>query len=615
MGMDTNRIRGSIILIFMGLVIAIMVGRLFTIQILSKEYRGMADRRVKSHKVIIPPRGNIYDRNKEIYVKNSPLFDLRVTPKNLEIPDTNLLCQYLEMDKKDVRKRIYQASRFNPYKEYILAQYIEPENYSVLQEMTWNFEGISFNMTNKRYYEHPVGANFLGYIGEVDSSDIRRASPDTYATGDMIGKSGIERSYDTLLRGKPGKQIVLKDVFGREVGPFMGGSSDIPATRGKDIYLGVDTELQRLGEALMHNKRGSIVAIEPYTGEILAFVSAPTYNPNDLTGHDLRRNWRKLRQDTLNPLFNRALMATYQPGSIFKLPLALAALNEGVITPETAYSCGGGFWRNRGKPGCRLHPHPLRLKNAISYSCNSYFAATFVDFVNHKQYQDLYEGYNTFYEYMADMGIGQKLHVDLPYEQTGNLPSTRMYDNERRWYGKNKWNALTVISNSIGQGELLLTPLQMANLSVLMANRGFYVTPHFVRGTRAANDTSIQPLSFAKKELPIKREHFEVIIDAMEYAVKYGTAYRAFIHNSIRVCGKTGTVENNMGEDHSVFLGFAPRENPRIAIAVIIENAGGGGLWAAPLAGVMMEQYLTGEVVHKQYELQRLIKTDFLRTY
>ena len=612
--MDTYRLRGNIIIGMMGLLLLVLILRLFDIQIVNSEYRGMADKRVKAQKVIIPPRGNIFNRHGEIYVKNSPLFDLRVTPTKLYIPDTFILARHLELEEKEIEKRLITARKgYNKYKESILAQYIEPSQYSILQEVTWNFEGIDFNMTNKRSYVYPVGANFLGYIGEVDSSDIKNAPPGTYSVGAMIGKSGIERSYDSLLRGVPGQQIILKDVFGREVDAFQGGRHDRSAIKGNDILLGIDTELQKLGEELMQNKRGSIVAIEPFTGEILAFISSPTYDPDELTGQDFIKNWKRLRRDTLNPLYNRPLMATYAPGSIFKIPLALAALNEGIINPETVYSCGGGFWRNKGKPGCRLHPHPLTLKNAVSYSCNSYFAATFMDFLNHRKFDDLYKGYQSFYDYMYQMGIGHKLGVDIPYEQAGNLPSANMYDNPNRWYGKNRWNALTVISNSIGQGELLMTPLQMANLAASIANKGEYVVPHFVIGTKSENDSSWRPKVYPKVEIDIEKKHYETMINAMEIAARFGTASRSYIDPSIPVCGKTGTAENPHGEDHSIFMGFAPRQNPQIAIGVIIENAGGGGTWAAPIGGIMMEQFIKKEVISKAYEKERISKADFLR--
>jgi len=604
--------RGQVILVIMTLVFTLYIGRLFNIQILNEKYRGMADQRTKRYKVIVPPRGNIYNRHGEIYVKNSPLFDLRIIPTELSIPDTTILHHNLDLTYKELRQKIQNAKRQNRYGEHVIAQYIEPSTYSLLQELTWNFGGISFTMSSKRKYEYPVGANFMGYISEVDSSDIQSAPTGTYRMGDMIGKSGIERSYDTLLRGVPGVQIILRDRLGREMGRFDEGKLDKAAVRGKDIMLGIDTELQQFGEQIMQNKKGSIVAIQPFTGEILAFISAPTYNPSALTGQEFRSNWRRLLNDSLYPLLNRPIMGRYPPGSIFKLPLALAALNENTLTPETVYSCGGGFWRNRGKPGCRLHPHPLSLQNAIRYSCNSYFSAVYMDFLHHNQYENIYQSFEKWYDYMYALGVGHKLQIDLPYERAGNLPSADMYDNEDRWYGHNRWNALTVISNAIGQGEIIMTPLQMANLVAIIANRGFYKQPHFAVATRGESDSTWNPITYEKISNSIKKEHYEVVIDAMEMVVANGTAGRAFIDNDLPVCGKTGTVQNPHGEDHSVFVGFAPKENPQIAIAVVIENAGGGGSWAAPTAGLMIEKYQRRTIERKKYELYRVSNANFI---
>jgi penicillin-binding protein 2 len=331
-----------------------------------------------------------------------------------------------------------------------------------------------------------------------------------------------------------------------------------------------------------------------------------------LTGRELRRNWHELRTDTLNPLYNRPLMATYPPGSIFKLAIALAALEEGVIAESTFYGCGGGFKRNKGKPGCRMHPSPLSLKNGIKYSCNSYFAATYMDFLQSRKFADIYEAYNVWYDHMASLGIGQILNVDIPYEKSGLLPSADMYDNEKRWYGKNRWKASTIISNAIGQGEILMTPVQMANLVAIIANRGYFHDPHFVKAIRSQDAEG----KWLSKDFPIHRtridaQHYSLVTDAMEMVVSEGTARRAFISN-VEVCGKTGTVQNPHGEDHATFIGFAPKHNPRIAIAVIIENAGGGGRWAAPTASVMIEKYINGSIQEKQMEYERILEADFI---
>ncbi|RMG17963.1 MAG: penicillin-binding protein 2 [Bacteroidetes bacterium] len=611
---DSLKIRGNIILAVMALVLLTFVVRLFFIQVLNEEYRQRARKYVIKQKAIVPPRGNIYNRYGNIYVSNSPIFDMKITPRELEIPDSTFefLLKELDMSRAEAEKAIEKARNYSTWKESIFAQYVEPEKYSILQEKLWNCRGISFTATTKREYKVQVGANILGYISEVSAAEIA-ASNGQYLSGDFIGKAGIERRYDSILRGKQGVRLVLKDVHNREVGSYKGGALDIKAQKGKDIMLGIDTDLQQYGEQLMANKMGSIVAIEPQTGEILAFVSAPSYEPRQLTGRELRENWRYLSNDPLKPLYNRPLQAEYPPGSIFKLANALAALNEGIITPATRYSCGGGFWRNGGKPGCRLHAHPQALQGAIMLSCNSYFAATYMDFLNDKKFDDIYQSYNTWYRYMAEMGIGQKLNIDLPYESDGLLPTTDRYDNAKYYYGKNRWGATNIISNAIGQGEILMTPLQMANMVALIANRGYYIEPHLVRATKGEDDKVWQKLSYKKVASHIDRVHFETVAEAMERVVANGTGRRAYL-NDIAVCGKTGTVQNPHGEDHAVFVAFAPKDKPRIAIAVIIENAGGGGSWAAPAAGAMIEKYLRGEVVQLKYQAERVRNASFIPT-
>ena len=607
--MDNLRIRGNVVIIFICLIFLVLGGRLFSIQVLSDEYARKAESYVIRTKSVVPPRGNIFNKKGEIYVSNRPMFTMTITPDELYIPDTSILINRLDMSQHEIDSVIARANRTSRVKESIFARYIEPAKYGELQELLWEFRGISFHASNKRFYKYPVGAHILGYISEVNPQEIKN-SGGKYKQGDFIGKSGIERSLDTILRGVQGQRKVLKDVHNREVGPYADGKFDIKPVKGKDILLGIDTELQAFGEEIMANKKGSIVAIEPATGEILAFISSPTYKPSILTGKELRQNWRKLQRDTLYPLFNRPLMAEYPPGSIFKLPLALAALDEGVINPDTYYRCGGGFWRNKGKPGCRLHPHPLSLGNAIRYSCNSYFSATYMDFLHHPDFEDIYEGFERWSDYMGRMGIGRILQVDMPYEKPGQIPAASMYDNEKHWYGHNRWSATTIISNAIGQGEILMTPLQMANMTAIIANRGKYLNPHFLRATRKEVSEPWKAIAYDTLYTGIDKRHFEVVIDAMEQVVANGTAPRAFIED-IPICGKTGTVENPHGENHSVFVAFAPKDRPQIAIAVVIENAGGGGRWAAPAASMMIEKYLRRELKSKKYYYDLFLQTKF----
>lgn len=612
--MDNLRVRGNIISIFIGIIFSIFIIRLFFLQVVNAEYAGQADRNVIRTKIITPPRGTLFDRDTTIYVTNSPMFNLMVIPGELVIPDTSVMLQALDMTIEEFRLALKKARLHSKMKESGIAHNISPRTAVVLQEKMWNFEGLYFSEYYTRSYRFPIGANFLGYISEVDSNEIKAKKENLYQNGDLVGKAGIEKFYETELLGQKGKRMVLKDVHNREVGRYEDGKFDITEVAGADALLGIDIELQQLGEELMQNKKGSIVAIEPNTGEILAFISAPTYSPEELTGSELKKNWKKLQQDPNKPLFNRPLMATYPPGSIFKLAMSLAALNDGVITNDTRYGCGGGFRRNRGKPHCHPHAGPLALGGAIQYSCNSYFSEVYYNFLmNHPRYNnDIYGAYNSWYNYMVKLGVGQKLKIDLPYERQGQVPSAAMYDDPKRWYGHNRWVANTIISNAIGQGEVLMTPLQMANLVAIIANRGYYIQPHVVKALKGT-DNKWKPLVYNRVESGIARQHFEHVIDAMEGVVRGGTAKRALLKD-ISICGKTGTVQNPHGGDHSVFVAFAPRENPKIAIGIIIENAGAsGGSWAAPLSSVMIEKYLNDTILQKKVEYERIKNAKFLK--
>lgn len=608
MQIDNLQNRGVIITILIGMVMLVYLGRLFSIQVVSDQYAGRAESTVKKEKTIIPPRGNIYDRNGRLYVSTSPIFELAVTPRELKIPDTTRLCNVVGMTREELRAGIKKARKHSPFKESVIARFIEPQQFAQLQEQLWDFSGITFNPNSKRQYHYKVGGHFLGYVHEVNQREIE-ASANYYRSGNMKGKAGIERHYEDTLRGVRGVHVVAKDNHGREVGPYKDGIEDEPGVQGADLILGIDAELQAYGESLMQNKLGSIVAIHPQSGEILAFISAPTYDPSQLTGRELSQQWRQLSRDSLKPLLNRPLSGVYPPGSIFKAAMALAALNENVITPNTYYSCGGGFRRNKGKPGCRFHPHPLNLAGAIKYSCNSYFSATYMDMLHHKQYEDIYESFNIWEDYMKRLGMGVKLNIDIPSEKTGLVPTAARYD---KWYGAKRWAATTIISNAIGQGEILMTPLQMANLAAVIANGDGYWEPHFVRGIRGTGEENFRRLRYPYHNSGIAAEHFEAVREGMNQVVATGTGRRAFLKD-LAVCGKTGTVENPHGADHATFIGFAPRENPQIAIAIIVENSGGGGgTWAAPIAGCMIEKYLTGKVEEKAWEEKRVSEADFI---
>ncbi|MBX3101110.1 MAG: penicillin-binding protein 2 [Bacteroidetes bacterium] len=585
------RERRFFILGLIGIIFLVFVIRLFYLQVLSPDFAARAERNVIKKEILIPSRGIIYDRTERIYVTNTPIYNLYITPKELYIPDSTLFYKHLGMSPARLRRKIQEARDFSIHKKTQLEGGINADVFRRMQEQLWKTRGVYVEVRNTREYLYPVGANYLGYISEVNDGDI--AVDKYYQSGDFIGTTGIERRYEPILRGRKGVRHVLEDVHGREVGPFHNGDHDTIPEKGEDLIISIDVKLQELGEHLMQHKTGSIVAIEPATGEILAFVSAPTYDPNYLVGSQrLKYFYRLLQKDTLKPLFNRPLQATYPPGSIFKVLNGLIALNEGTLSPQTAYPCGGGFSRHpQGKPKCHPHPSPLTVHAAIQHSCNAFFAATYVDMLNSRKYASFYEAYNRWHMYMERFDVGKLTGIDIPNEKKGLIPSQAFYD---RWYGKNRWKAMTIVSNSIGQGEVTMTPLQMANVVCAIANRGHYIQPHFFK--RFANPRADDsPPRFERVETGISHEYYELVTDAMEQVVVAGTGIGAQVKD-IAVCGKTGTAENPHGEDHSVFIAFAPKENPRIALAVIIENAGFGGQWAAPMAKLMLEQYLKGKV-------------------
>lgn len=609
--MNDLKIRGTIFFSIIATVFSIYVVRLFFLQVVSSDFSASANKNLIKKIVLQPARGIVYDRHENIYVTNTPIFDLMVVPEDLKFPDSaefsNVFETTLHIPRENIWKNISTAAKYNRKKPSVLEKQIDAQRFSTLQEKLWEFEGLNTIVRNTRDYKYKAGANFLGYISEVSKSDIEKN--EYYAQGDLIGKTGVERNYEELLGGKKGMKSVMVDVHGREVGVFDDGKHDERPEKGNDILISIDAELQEFAELLMQNKIGSVVAIEPSSGEILAFVSAPSYDPNLLSGGILPLNYKKLKNDSLLPLFNRPLMAMYPPGSVFKLVNALVALEEGIINPGTTYGCAMGFLRNGGRPGCHSHPSPTNVSTAIQHSCNAFFASIYIDMLNHPKYKDVYAGYETWRRYMTFFGAGRRTGVDVPHEKPGMLPEKKYYD---RIYGDNRWKAMTTVSNSIGQGEVLMTPLQMANVVAAIANRGYYIKPHFLKKIYDATpDEKRRFQNFDTIRIPIQRENFEIVVDAMESVVTAGTGRMAMIPN-ISVCGKTGTAQNPHGDDHSVFIAFAPKDNPKIAIAVIVENSGFGGVWAAPISSLVMEKYLTRKI-SDEAKLQRILDADFIR--
>ncbi len=575
-----------IILATLGLLV-----RLFIIQVVKDTYRLSADNNVLRYVTQYPARGLIYDRNGELIVFNQAAYDLMVIPAQTSKIDTADFCSLLDITKEMYIDRMDAAINYSRRAPSVFLKQISDETYARFQEKMFMFPGFYVQPRTLRKYSKPVASHILGYVSEVDESIIKKDP--YYKLGDYIGKSGIEESYEKELRGKRGVKIFLVDVYSRIKGAYAGGSFDTVAVQGTDITSGLDLNLQEYGELLMRNKRGSIVAIEPKTGEVLTLVSAPDYDPGLLVGRVRSDNFAKLSADTLKPLFNRALMASYPPGSTFKPINGLIALQEQVITPNTLFGCQNGYLF----VGCHSHASPLNLEGAIMNSCNAYFCQAYRRTLENPKYNTISEAYNKWKDYLTEFGFGNKLGTDFVNELPGFIPPTAYYD---RYYGKNRWKALTVISMAIGQGEIGTTPLQMANMTAAIANRGYYYTPHIVKSVGG----EIDPRFTQKHLISIDSANFEEIIQGMDDAVNGGAGKTAGVAalKDIIVCGKTGTAQNPHGKEHSVFVAFAPRDDPKIAIMVFVENAGFGATYAAPIASLMIEKYLRGEVTNKDRE-------------
>lgn len=584
---------------FKGLFILIWIAlaaRLFSIQILSDQYKkSSAVISIREH-IIIPARGVIRDRNGKLLVVNEPVFDLMVIANEVKPFDTLMLCNILALDPLDVRERILKQMK-DPYlrvNRFTLEKQISPERIGMLQEILFRFPGFYIQERTLRRYPMGIAAHTMGYIGEVNQQKIEEDS--YYLSGDYIGISGIEKSYEEVLRGEKGIKKELKDKFNRNQGPYLGGQEDVEAIAGKDLYVSLDADLQAYGELLMKNKVGSVVAIEPASGEILALVTSPTYDPNLLSGRQRASNYNLLLNDRYKPLMNRALQAQYPPGSTFKIVNALIGEEMGALTSETRYGCAGGFHAGGLTVRCHGHPSPLNLAQSIQHSCNSYYCYAFRDMLERGNFKTTTEGFNAWREHALNFGLGTRFENDLPYSYKGNIPTAEYFD---RFHGKGRWKALSVISLAIGQGEILTTPVQLANIAAIVANRGYYITPHMVKAI--GHKDSLNKMLMARHETRIHAHHFDPVIRGMRDVVLAGTARNAHLE-SIAICGKTGTAQNPHGANHSLFIAFAPMENPKIAIAVIVENSGYGSTWASPIASLMIEKYLNGEVTRPEIE-------------
>ena len=587
------------IILLVGLIYVI---RLFSLQVLDSSYKFSADSNSRQTKHLYPARGLIYDRNGQILVNNEAAYDLMVNPSQLRSFDTLDFCKILNITPEDVLNKIREARNYSYYKPSVFLKQISSVTYAVFQEKMYKFPGFFVQPRTLRSYPKNIAAHVLGYVGEVDEKAIEQDS--YYQMGDYVGISGIEKSYENELRGEKGRKIVLVDVYNREVGSYQGGWYDHPPVVGKDIVSTLDAGLQEYGEFLMQKFRGSIAAIEPSTGEILALVTMPNYSPDLLIGRARGNNYKILSEDTLKPLFNRALMAQYPPGSTFKTVNGLIALQEGVISPLTEFECYMGYYFENIRVGCHSHDSPLDFIHAIQNSCNAYFTNVFRRILTDPKFSNTEEAYNNWRQYVISFGFGNLLGTDFVNELKGFVPGSDYYDGI---YGKGHWNFLTVRSLAIGQGELGITPLQMANLSAIIANRGYYYIPHVVKGIE--DEQEIDERFIVRNYVKIDSIHFEKVVEGMDLAVNGGrgsTAWRARMADII-VCGKTGTAENPHGEDHSIFIAFAPKEKPEIAVSVYVENGGFGNIWAAPIASLVIEKYLK-DTISRSYLEEYVLK-------
>ena len=592
--------RKNFLIFFIVTISLIFTLRLFSLQILNPDFEKLSQNNAVLTISEYPERGLIFDRNKKLIVGNEPTFDLLMVPENVDAFDTILLTKILEVEKKIIVENINKANKFSKRLPSVIISQIPKNQYAIFQEHLWKFNGFFIQKRTNRKYKIPIASNILGYISEVNSNDLKNDS--YYKTGELIGRQGIEKAYEKLLRGTKGKKFLQKDRFNRIIGPFNSGVYDIKSQKAENLILTIDSDLQLYGEKLMENKRGGIVAIEPKTGEVLALITSPSYNPNLLVGKKRSKNYNMLLTDSISkPLFDRGLQALYPPGSPFKLVNALIGLQEKVITKNTQFKCNKGHFYAKGsfmECLCGVDKRK-KLHNAIYKSCNTYFAKTFTRIISDSG--NTKKNLNNWKKHVESFGLGNYLGYDLPIGKKGFIPNSDYYD---KTYDYQNWNASTIISNSIGQGEILTTPIQLANLAAIIANRGYYYKPHFLKSERL-----IDSLYTKKIMTSIDSLNYEIIIEGMKDVVEKGTAKIAKINN-IEICGKTGTAENftlidnkkTQLTDHSIFISFAPKDDPKIAIAVFIENGYWGSRWAAPIGSLAIEKYLNKDVNRKWLE-------------
>lgn len=594
--------------IFIGIAVVIagiFIARLSYLQLVADDYKQFAEENFLQKKIIYPSRGLIYDRNGDILVANETVYDLMVNPSQVQDMDTTRFCDILNISEESFKKRLTQAKRYSYYRPSVFIKQLSQATYGKFQERIYDFRGFYGRPRTARKYPEKVAPHLVGYLGEVTKEELA-SGEDFYKMGDYKGISGLEKSYEEILRGEKGVRHVLVDALNRNQGSYLSGELDIPSESGKDLITTLETDLQKYGETLMQNKIGSLVAIEPQTGEILAMVSSPTYNPNKLVGRERADNFQNLATDPNKPLFNRTITASYPPGSTFKPLMAVLGLSDGVLSESTTISCDNGTYISGLRIGCHEHTSPADLHYSIVTSCNSYYVHTFNRFINQDTFETVQDGFNNWYKKVSRFGFGKQLGIDLPNEKKGELPTASYYNEV---YGEGRWGASTIISLGIGQGEIGATTLQLANYATVLANRGYYYTPHLGKIIKGS-DTAYQK-NYERHNLKTDSAHFEPVVDAMYDVVEEGTGRYYGQIEGIKVCGKTGTAQNPHGEDHSLFIAFAPKDDPEIAVGAIIENAGYGSTWAAPANTLMIEKYLKDTVERKQVE-QRILDANFI---
>jgi penicillin-binding protein 2 len=608
-----NSNRGGIIQIIIGVVITIIIGQLVSLQIFSNKYKLAADNNAIFRRIIYPDRGIIYDRKKRALLENTISYDLVVIPNEARGVDTTALCEILKIDKEEYNKRMIDVIVKNTrVKVGVFEPFLSPELYAQLTENLYRFPGFSLSERSIRNYPYNTAAHVLGYVAEVDVNFLQKHDTDGYEMGDYAGMTGLEKQYENVLMGQRGVKRYLRDNKGKIQGAFEKGQFDTLAVAGKNLYTSMDVEVQQLAEKLLQNKIGSAVVLNPKTGGVIAMASSPGYNPNLLTGNQRRKTIGSLLTDTARPIYNRAIKGQYPPGSTFKPLGALIALDEGLITPSYGFNCFGSY-NNCGDPRKCTHAgagHAANLQVALANSCNSYFLQVFRMAIDNPKYGNAKTGYLKWKEYINGFGLGRQLGIDLPSENKANIPDTAAYNKD---FGNPKyWNSCFMLTLGIGQDRMTATPLQLANTMAMIANEGYYYTPHFVDSIEEEDNVDKLALSkFRTKQgvTKISSDIYKVIKEGMHDVTVYGTAAAVKLPGH-EYCAKTGTAQNPHGENHSIFVCFAPKDNPRVAVAVVVENAGYGATWAGPISSLLMEKYLndtlTTESLKKSEDLAKV---------